>query len=343
MFDKGMPLHDNKRLFRIFTMPHVSRLFASLMAVVLLCAGLLFCNGAAHAATYPLDGGNVVGKVVHYTVKRRDTLYSIARRFDIGIVEIRAANPDVSTWLPKAGTVLTIPTEYVLPPLPHQGIVADLSGLRLFYYPDPQTVMTFPMGIGMKGWQTPTGTTTVVRKEAHPVWIVPDSIRKEKPDIKPFFPAGPDNPLGQYALHLGWPSYLIHGTNMPYGIGRRSSHGCMRLYPEDIEALFKAIKTGAQVTVIDRAYKIGWDGNRLLLQVTPSQEQADEIAGHEKFVIRDIPDVYGDVYQLASRGAKIDWPAVRRAVMWRSGVPVVVATRGQGSALSAPQKRTAEK
>ncbi|MBU6474633.1 MAG: L,D-transpeptidase family protein [Alphaproteobacteria bacterium] len=288
----------------------------------------------ASAATYPVDGG-MAGKIAHYTVKKQDTLYSIARRFDVGIVAISAANPGVGTWLPKAGTVLTIPTEYVLPLAARKGIVVDLSGLRLFYYPDPQTVVTFPMGIGMKGWQTPTGETTVVRKEAHPVWIVPASIRKEKPEIKPVFPPGPDNPLGQYALHLGWAGYLIHGTNMPYGIGRRSSHGCMRLYPEDIEVLFKAVQTGTPVTVIDRAYELGWEGNRLFLQVTPSQEQTDEIASHEKFVIHDIPDVYGDVHQLAGAGAKIDWAAVRAAVMWRTGIPVVVATRK-----SAPPQQT---
>ncbi len=296
----------------------------------LLCCFMVACCmaacGAAQAATYSVTG-DVVGKIVHYTVKKKDTLYSIARRFDIGIVAISTANPGVSVWQPRTGTVLTIPTAHVLPDVPHKGIVIDLPAMRLFYYPDRQTVMTFPIAIGMKGWETPTGTTTVTRKEPHPVWIVPASIRKEKPDIKPVFPAGPDNPLGQYALHLGWPGYLIHGTDMPYAIGRRASHGCIRLYPEDIETLFKAVTKGTQVTVVDTVYSIGWEGNALFLQVMPSPQQADEIAGREKFTIDDLPDVYGDVYQLAGSGTKIEWPFVRKAIMWRSGIPVVVATR----------------
>lgn len=299
----------------------ISRLLCCFMVV-----GCMVACGAAKAATYPVNG-DVVGKVVHYTVKKKDTLYSIARHFDIGIVAIWTANPDVSTWRPRPGTVLTIPTAHVLPDVPHKGIVIDLPALRLFYYPDQQTVMTFPIAIGMKGWETPTGATTVVRKEPHPVWIVPASIRKEKPDIKPVFPAGPDNPLGQYALHLGWPGYLIHGTDMPYGIGRRASHGCIRLYPEDIEILFKAVKTGTPVTVIDTVYSVGWEGNALFLQVMPSPQQADEIAERETFIIHDLPDVYGDVYQLAGGGTKVDWSVIRKAIMWRSGIPVVVATR----------------
>ena len=269
----------------------------------------------------------MAGSITYYTVKKKDTLYAIARQFDVGIVEIMAANPGIDTWLPKEGTILTIPTAYVLPTVQRSGIVIDLSELRLFYFPDPQTVMTFPLGIGMDGWSTPAGVTTIVEKRIHPTWTVPDSIRQAKPDLPPSIPPGPDNPLGDYALNLGWSGYLIHGTNRPYGIGRRSSHGCMRMYPEDIAALFNAVDKGTQVTVIDAPYKLGWKEDMLYLQVTASQEQTDEIAGYKPLSLTDIPQVYGDVRQIAGSANKIDWSAVHQAVLWRAGIPVVIATR----------------
>ena len=177
----------------------------------------------AEAATYTIDG-DVAGEVTRYTVKDKDTLYSVARHFDLGIVEIMAANPGLDPWIPPVGTELTLPTAYVLPTISRKGIVIDLSALRLFYFPDPKTVMTFPLGIGMDGWSTPTGTTRIVLKRDHPTWIAPESILKENPDLPKVVPPGPDNPLGDYALNLGWEGYRIHGTNKPYGIGRRSSH-----------------------------------------------------------------------------------------------------------------------
>ena len=287
---------------------------------------LLLAESPAQAAVYAIEG-DMAGAVAHYTVKKKDTLYSIARQFDIGILEIMVANPGVDVWLPKEGSTITIPTSYVLPTLGRRGIVVDLSELRLFYFPDPHTVMTFPIGIGMDGWSTPTGVTNVVLKREHPAWTAPESILKANPDMPHYIPAGPDNPLGDYAMNLGWPSYLIHGTNRPYGIGRRSSHGCMRLYPEDISALFGDVSIGAQVTVIDAPYKLGWQENTLFLQVTPSQQQADEIAKNKPMSLTDIPQVYGDVRQIAGSSAKIDWHAVHEAMMWRTVIPVAIATR----------------
>jgi L,D-transpeptidase ErfK/SrfK len=287
---------------------------------------LLLAPGRAGAATYVIDG-DVAGAVTQYTVKGDDTLYSIARQFDVGIVEMMSANPGIDPWVPKAGTVLTMPTAYVLPTLARKGIVIDLSELRLFYFPDEHTVMTFPLGIGMDGWSTPTGVTQIVLKREHPTWIAPDSILAVNPDLPHVVPPGPDNPLGDYAMNLGWSGYRIHGTNKPYGIGRRSSHGCMRMYPEDISALFTEVSVGTPVTVIDAAYKAGWKGNTLFLQTTPSPEQADQIIAHKTIALTDLPQMYGDVRQLAGAGASVDWNAVRTAAMWRSGIPVAVATR----------------
>jgi L,D-transpeptidase ErfK/SrfK len=281
-------------------------------------------QGRAQLAYAP--EGDVVGAVTHYKVKSKDTLYDIARRFDLGIVELLAANPGIDPWLPKPGVKLIIPAAHVLPAGIRQGIVINLSALRLFYFSDPHTVMTFPVGIGTEGWLTPTGTTTVVKKRKDPVWIPPDSIRQENPDLPDEIPAGPDNPLGGYALNLGWPGYVIHGTNRPYGIGKRSSHGCIRLYPEDIAQLFDLVKEDTPVTIIDMPYALGWWKNRLFLEVTPTQQQSDKIAEYKLPELSDIPEVYYAVQQAAGKQAKIDWHTVRDAVIWRTGIPVVVAT-----------------
>ncbi len=289
-------------------------------------SSFLLSAGMAQAAAYPWEG-DILGEVAHYTVAKNDTLYSVARKFDLGIVEIMAANPGVDTWLPKEGSVLIIPTAYILPTIGHEGIVVDLSGLRLFYFLDKWTVMTFPIGIGMDGWLTPTGATTIVLKRVHPSWTVPEAIRKVKPNLPAYVPAGPDNPLGDYAMNLGWNGFLIHGTNRPFGIGRRSSHGCMRLYPEDIAALFADVPKGTPVTIIDFPYRLAWKNDTLLLQITSSQKQEDEISKHKPMSQDDIPQVYGDVLQIAGPSAKIDWNAVHAAVMQRTGIPVAIATR----------------
>lgn len=298
---------------------------ASFFAVIGL---FMLAPDMAQAATYKIEG-DTAGAVTQYTVQDKDTLYSIARHYDVGIVEMMAANPGIDPWVPKVGTVLTLPTAYVLPTLERTGIVIDLSELRLFYFPedDKSTVMTFPLGIGMDGWTTPTGTTSIVLKREHPTWIAPASILAANPDLPHVVPPGPDNPLGDYAMNLGWPGYRIHGTNKPYGIGRRSSHGCMRMYPEDIEALFKMAKVGTPVTVIDASYKIGWKGNTLYLQTTPSQQQADEIAMRKDMTLTDIPEMYGDLKALAGEGAAIDWKVVHEAALWRSGIPIAIATK----------------
>jgi len=309
---------DNVKMRRYFVL--------SCFAIISL---LLLATSGAGAATYAIEG-DMAGAVTHYTVQDKDSLYSIARQFDVGIVEVMSANPGIDPWVPKPGTVLTVPTAYVLPTIARKGLVIDLSELRLFYFPDEHTVMTYPLGIGMDGWSTPTGVTQIVLKRDHPTWIAPQSILAVNPDLPHVIPPGPDNPLGDYAMNLGWDGYRIHGTNKPYGIGRRSSHGCMRMYPEDIAVLFADVNVGTTVTVIDAPYKIGWEGNTLFLQTTPSQQQADEISAGKTVSLTDIPQMYGDVRQLAGT-ATIDWNAVRNAAMWRTGIPVAIAVRAKAA------------
>ena len=210
------------------------------------------------AATYPMNG-DVVGAVRSYTVKNHDSLAKIARHFDLGMVELLAANPGITTQNLRAGTILIVTNSHVLP-RPHTGIVINLPELRLFYFLDSHYVMTFPIGIGREGWDTPLGVTRIAIKREKPTWTPPDSIRAENPKLPRIVPAGPNNPLGNYALDLALPAYAIHGTNRPASVGLRSSHGCIRLYPEDIATLFHVVKVGTKVTIIDTPVKLGWQG-----------------------------------------------------------------------------------
>jgi L,D-transpeptidase ErfK/SrfK len=230
---------------------------------------------ATHKFELTPEMGDIVGYVQKTTVGKDDTMPDIARRFDVGYEELLLANPGVDPWLPGVGREVIVPTEFVLPAAPHEGVVVNVAAMRIFYFPphkkgEPQIVYTHPIGIGRVGWKTPEGTTRIVSRQKDPVWVVPKSVREEHAedgDVLPaVVPAGPDNPLGQYAFHLGWPSYLIHGTNKPYGVGMRSSHGCMRLYPEDIAVFYDLIPIGTKVTVVNQPYLFGWRDGMLYLQ-----------------------------------------------------------------------------
>lgn len=222
----------------------------------------------AWSATYPLppQGDNIVGGLATVTARREETLLDIGRRYDLGYEQITAANPGVDPWLPKGGTRILLPTEYVLPDAPRQGIVINVAAMRLFYYPParpgiPPTVVTYPIGIGREGWRTPVGQASVAGKIKDPSWTPPASIREEHADngdpLPAVVPAGPDNPLGQYALRLTLPGYLIHGTNKPWGVGMRVSHGCIRLYPEDISRLFADIPVATSVRIVNQPWLLG--------------------------------------------------------------------------------------
>ena len=234
--------------------------------------------------TFPLPpaGTDVVGDVWAVVARHEDTLPDLARRFDLGYDEIAAANPGVDVWLPGRGTKVLLPTEFVLPDAPREGLVLNLASMRLFYYPatgpeETPTVVTHPVGIGREGWATPQGKTKVVSKKAHPSWTVPASILAEHAangdPLPGVVPPGPDNPLGDYAMRLGIPGYLIHGTNKPHGVGMRVSHGCIRLYPEDIERLFPEVPVGTPVRIVNQPYLAGWNNGVLYLEAHPPLEE----------------------------------------------------------------------
>lgn len=288
--------------------------------------GLATAVTSSPAAMYSVDD-DTAGSLSTYHTKAEDTMYELARKFDVGFVELMAANPGVDVWQPAANTRLIVPNAHILPAVARKGIVINLPELRLYYFVDNEHVYTFPIGIGREGWRTPRGEMKVVRKMKDPEWIPPASIRKEEPDLPEIVPAGPDNPMGAYALYLGKGSYAIHGTNRPYGIGKRSSHGCIRMYPEDIEVLFNLVKPGVRVTIIDKPFAVGWRGDKLYLKVTPTQDQADVIS--EEYRQPEpvhLPDVYRELKRVAGK-VDIDWYAVEQAIGKQSGLPVLVGKR----------------
>lgn len=299
-----------------------------LFPAFVLIAGLF---GASVSAQEIPDGDLVGTPPTTYTVAKGDSLSVVARRNHIGFVELLAANPALTSSAIKAGQSLVVPGQHLLPEAGHNGIVVNLAALRLFRFGPDGTVLTFPISVGREGWDTPTGTTQIVQKRKDPTWTVPASIRAQDPTLPAVVPAGPNNPLGQYAMALGWPGYLIHGTNSPASIGRPSSHGCMRMYPEDVEVLFGAAAVGETVTVIDTPITLGRSGGNLYLQVTPTREQARLMAAYQP--VTPLTSADAPVMELTERltalkadGADVDDQAVEDAIARHDGMPVVIGT-----------------
>ena len=287
-------------------------------------------------ATHLFDvepGSDIVGYVQKTTVGKDDTLPDIARRFDVGYEEILTANPGVDPWLPGVGREVVVPTQFILPAAPHEGVVVNVAAMRIFYYPphkkgQPETVYTHPIGIGKVGWKTPEGTTKIVSRQKDPVWVVPKSVREEHQEdgeqLPAKVPAGPDNPLGAYEFRLGWPSYLIHGTNKPYGVGMRSSHGCMRLYPEDIAVFFDLIPIGTKVTVVNQPYLFGWrDGTLYLQAYAVMEDDSRNWSKDRKRLLAKLlhPKERG---KIAQHDDEIDWQRVGDLAHTPRAVPVPV-------------------
>jgi L,D-transpeptidase ErfK/SrfK len=332
------------------------------LTAVVLCAALAGCSlfGGTHKKAPPAPppppppppqmplpvanqrfelspGDDVVGVVQVVKATKEDTLADIARRFNVGYEEIVRANPKVDAWLPGEGTEVIVPSQFVLPDGPRAGLVINIPAMRIFYFPpakkgEKQVVFTHPIGIGKMGWRTPEGVTKITRRQKDPTWHVPVSVRKEHhengEDLDPVIGPGPDNPLGKYAFYLEWPSYLIHGTNKPSGVGLRSSHGCMRLYPEDIEQFFNMIPVGTQVHVVNQPYVMGWHDAQLYLQPYDvlEDDSRDWKKGQQKLLTKSLaPRLQQD---LKEHKEQIDWKLVAALSQDPYGVPVPVTATG---------------
>ena len=238
------------------------------------------------------ESPDLIGELGQTTTVYEDTISDLARNFDQGYREMRLANPKVDSWLPGNGTEVLVPSMYVIPKAPRDGIIINTAEMRLYYFngkdaSGAKRLMTFPISIGREQWVTPKGRTTVVGKVKNPAWHPPKSIRKEhaeEGDILPLVvPAGPDNPLGTHALMLGIDGYLIHGTDKPFGIGMRVTHGCIRMYPEDIVTMFNATRVGTPVHIVNQPLKVGIAGGNIYLEVHPHLEEEQEAANEVLF------------------------------------------------------------
>jgi L,D-transpeptidase ErfK/SrfK len=294
-----------------------------------------------HRFVLESDADDVVGVVQVTETGKDDTLPDIARRFDLGYEEMARANPGVDPWLPGVGRKVVVPTRFILPNAPHDGVVINLAAMRLFYYPkrksgEKQVVYTHPIGVGRVGWNTPEGTTRIVSREKDPTWRPSASVRKEHAEnddpVPAVVPPGPDNPLGKFKFNLAWPSYLIHGTNKPYGVGLRSSHGCIRLYPEDIAVMFEAIPIGTPVHVVNQPYIFGISDDQLVMQAyTVLEDDKRWINASQKKFISIMPARLRK--PVASGQMSVDWDAVGALTKQPRGV--VVAVSGEGSGIDA--------
>lgn len=293
----------------------------------LLFSAILVWINPLFAATFslPKADDDMVGNVQMAVVKTGDTFSTIARHYDVGYYQLVEANPHVNPDQPPVGTVLIVPSEYILPAV-HEGIVVNVAELRLYYFPKGQnSVMTFPLGIGRQDWETPLGVLSIVQKIKNPTWYVPDSIRADRAksgvnlpkSVKP----GPDNPLGNYALRLSKWTYLIHGTNDPSGVGRRSSSGCLRMYPEDIQALFNLAFVGMPVRIIDLPYKAGWRQDKLYLEAhLPLQEmQVTDQGKYDELIKQAINDAIEKHPQIL-----VSWQDAKTIAAEQQGLPQVI-------------------
>jgi len=326
-------------------MPHYGQLTA--MRTAARTTGIVFALVVAmiparsNATTYLLSNPNdsVVGGDKTTTTVYEDTLYDLARTYSLGSEELIRVNPGVDPWLPGAGKLITIPDRHILPPGPREGIVVNLPEHRLYYYPKPVRgkpvqVITYPVSIGKMDWHTPIGLTHVIAKIKNPIWYPPESVRKEHAaagdPLPPFVPPGPDNPLGAYAMRLaaGNGTYLIHGTNNPIAVGLAVTHGCIRMYPDDVAALFPMIPVGTPVRLINEPVKVAWVDGELLLEAHPPVDAEGQ--SFEPNV-----DQFSQLLQAAvgDSTVAIHWDYAREVLQKADGV---LATVGLEADLSAP-------
>jgi L,D-transpeptidase ErfK/SrfK len=319
-------------LFREATLRHLG------LAVLGLGVTLAATPAPASVYTLPADGSPIVGDDTTITTVYADTLPDLAHRYSLGYFEIVRANPSLDIWIPGAGKQVVLPERRILPPGPREGIVVNLPEHRLYYYPphrkgEPAVVITYPVGIGKMDWRTPIGETRVIARIKHPAWYPPKSIRKEHAEnddpIPAVVPPGPDNPLGDFALRLaaGNGEYMIHGTNNPIAVGMSVTHGCIRMYPEDVAALFPLIPVGTKVWLVNQPVKVAWVDGELLVEAHPPVDDEGQSVEPDLGVLSKLLDT-----ALGDNTAAINWDLARTTLAAANGIPTVV-----GLAADAPQ------
>ncbi len=306
-------------------------------------AALALMGAAAQGATaFPLDRGNsVVGEVRTITAKHQDTLLAIAEEFELGYEELVAANPKLDSWLPGEGSSVVLPSRFIVPRGIGEGIYINLAEYRLYYLPPKSseeeggTVLTYPISIGRGDWSTPVGKARVTHKVIKPAWYPPESIRDEHAaagdPLPKIVPPGPDNPLGDYALKLNLPGYLIHGTNRPYGIGMKATHGCIRLRPPNIADLFKLVSVETPVRIDWQPFKVGVKDGVIYFEAHPARSEVEEIlqgksADDKEQRAAALTASIREVLELTDEtGIKVDWLRFAEIVREERGIPLPIS------------------
>ncbi len=306
----------------------------------------------------PPDDNDVVGALTVVAARADETLLDLARRHGLGYEDIVRANPEVDTWLPGEGTEVLLPTRYVLPPGPRKGVILNLAEYRMYYFPEPKDgepaiVMTYPMSIGRMDWETPLGLTRIISKVRSPTWYPPESVRAEHAadgdPLPRIVPPGPKNPLGAFAMRLGLPGYLIHSTNRPAGVGMRVTHGCIRMFPEDIRFLFDQVSVNTPVRIINEPVKVGWHGDELVMEVhraldvVPFETDSGEITNEaqpEDLLVqpeRNILTALTEQFVAATntRAGELDWERAEDLLERADGIPMPVGRTIKNAATSA--------
>ena len=307
---------------------------------------LFLCTTLSFSAVYelpPLEN-NIIGSIKTIKAEHEDTLLDIARRHGLGYEDIVKANPGLDIWIPGKDSDVLLPTKYILPNVRREGLVLNLAEYRMYYFPVPKKnekpiVITYPISIGRMDWDTPLGETRITAKAKNPSWYPPESIRAEheaEGDPLPrIVPPGPDNPLGEYAMRLDIPGYLIHGTNRPAGVGMRVTHGCIRMYPEDIFFLYNELKIGTPVRIINEPIKLGWDERKLFLEVHSSLDSKREVNKSflyendnppKKHNLTILTEKIIAVTEENNRDA-IDWQMAETILVDPSGIPVIIGSK----------------
>lgn len=284
------------------------------------------------ATTHPMppEGVDLIGFTTSVKALNQDTLLDIARQYNLGQEEILLANPKVDRWMPGKSTKVVLPGQFILPRAERKGLVLNLPEMRLYYFYEDDLekkpmVKTYPVSVGRMDWKTPLGKARIARKDKNPSWFPPESVKLEAiasgnqvPDV---VPPGPDNPLGDYALRLSIPGYLIHSTNKPYGVGMRVTHGCVRMYPEDIEELFPIIPVNTMVQIVNQPIKLGWQNQTLFLEVHPlMDEDQGKNQGPQDMAYAMIFD------EIENKDVMLDIKTIKRALQEQTGMPVPIST-----------------
>ena len=270
----------------------------------------------------------LLGNLSYYKIENNDNLIEIARKNNLSFPEIMIANPKIDDpWMLNEGEIIILPKRHILPDSKKEGIVVNKGDLRVYFYGDDSKILSYPIGIGRGDWETPTGSTKITGKKKNPYWTVPKSILEEEPHWPKVVKPGPENPLGTRAIYLSMTGYLLHGTNKPWGVGMKVSHGCIRLFPENIEELFDYVRVGQKVEIVDQPVKAGWYGGVLYLEVHTMHPYGLEANQGLKPNIRLLPKAASIIQAKAGVYiGRVNWENVTKIVKKASGIPEAILT-----------------